>query len=404
MTSNSPHTTNEYAILFVDDEEKARKMFSRLVSPYFTVLTAEDVREAKEVLEQKHDEIGVLITDQRMPGELGVDLLRHIRKEYPKIIRMLTTAYTDLDDAIEAVNTGEIFRYINKPWNADELLIDLRLAMNFFEIEQDRLQLIQEKMSVSHRQSRMEALKNLISMGSAQQGFCCPKLGIKSFLVQTVDAQKVVEESMEVNSGGYWEGEVSKTEKMIRINSGLNEGSDKLLSLLSLVDGGSVDFLTSVNHANDALSISAHLEMASSVDQAVLGQEGVDELLLVVLQTFSTNDIKVVISESESEDNVVVQCSVSSPNDNFVRQLVMIDDSSGASSGASSGNSLGDKYIGQLIATFLMVSHIGGSFKLSFDGSKLATIELVLPQNAYDQKGGDIQDNIWIEDLFVLYS
>ena len=387
MTHNSPHTA---AILFVDDEEKARKMFSRLVSPYFTVLTAEDVREAKEMLEKKHDEIGVLITDQRMPGELGVDLLRHTRKEYPKMIRMLTTAYTDLDDAIEAVNTGEIFRYINKPWNVDELLIDLRLAMNFFEIEQDRLQLIQEKMSVSHRQSRMETLKNLISMASAQNEYCCPKLGIKSFLDQVVDAQKVVEESLEVNSGGYWEGEISKTEKMTRINSNLNEWSRKALSFLGANDTNGVDFKASVNHANDALSISAGLEMTNDVTHAVLGQEGMNALFSVIFQTFAAHDLKVGISESEN--NILVKCIALSPNDTLVTQLVKSDDPSG------------DNNIGQLIAAFILVSHLGGTLKLSFSGSKLGGVELLLPQVAYDQKGDDIQDNIWIEDLFVLYS
>ncbi|KAG1650479.1 putative ABC transporter ATP-binding protein YadG [Nymphon striatum] len=70
-----------------------------------------------------------------------------VYKEYPNIIRLLTTAYSDLSDAIEAVNTGEIFRYINKPWNVDELLIDLQLAMSFFMLQRDRNQLIHEKLS-----------------------------------------------------------------------------------------------------------------------------------------------------------------------------------------------------------------------------------------------------------------
>ena len=109
------NTDGKYSILFVDDEEKALKYFSRLFSDEFTILTAPDTEKAKAILQENHQDIGVLITDQRMPEETGVTLLKHAKDNYPNIIRLLTTAYSDLSDAIEAVNKGEILRYITKP-------------------------------------------------------------------------------------------------------------------------------------------------------------------------------------------------------------------------------------------------------------------------------------------------
>ena len=94
----------KFSVLFVDDEEKALKYFSRLYSEDFDILTAASVAAAKEVLSEKADSIGVLITDQRMPEAKGVDLLNYAREQHPQIVRLLTTAYSDLNDAIEAVN------------------------------------------------------------------------------------------------------------------------------------------------------------------------------------------------------------------------------------------------------------------------------------------------------------
>ena len=119
-------------ILFVDDEEKTLKYFSRIFSNDFRILTSTNVESAKQIIDQKSDEIAILITDQRMPKRKGVDLLKFTRENYPHIIRLLTTAYTDLDSAIEAVNAGEIFRYITKPWNIDKLNDHLVDAMNLY--------------------------------------------------------------------------------------------------------------------------------------------------------------------------------------------------------------------------------------------------------------------------------
>lgn len=132
-------------ILFVDDEEKTLKYFSRIFSNDFRILTSTNVENAIQIIEQQAGEIAILITDQRMPKRKGVDLLKFTRDNYPHIVRMLTTAYTDLDSAIEAVNAGEIFRYITKPWNIDKLNDHLVDAMNLYLAREQERNLIAEK-------------------------------------------------------------------------------------------------------------------------------------------------------------------------------------------------------------------------------------------------------------------
>ena len=160
----------EYAILYVDDEEMALKYFRRFVGRDFTVHTATNVDDALEVLAQQGESIGVLITDQRMPGQSGVDLLKKVRSRWPHIVRLLTTAYADLEDAIEAVNRGEIFRYLTKPWDTQTLLTELRQAMEMFTLRHERAILMREKMSVWQRLIQLGRLRDLLVMAHSLRG------------------------------------------------------------------------------------------------------------------------------------------------------------------------------------------------------------------------------------------
>ena len=107
----------KYAVLYVDDEEMSLVNFSRAFRDQFRILTAASAQEGLQLLERHADEIGLLMTDQRMPGEKGVWLLERARKLRPRMIRLLVTAYSDMDAAIAAVNSGAIYRYISKPWD-----------------------------------------------------------------------------------------------------------------------------------------------------------------------------------------------------------------------------------------------------------------------------------------------
>lgn len=142
---------NTHAILFVDDEQQTLKYFEKAFSAYFRIMTAQSAEEARRIIEDSPQEIGVLITDQRMPKQTGVDLLDQVRQSYPGIVRILTTAYADLDSAVQAVNEGAVFRYVTKPWNIHELRGVLKNAMDFFLLQRERDVLMKEKIHALHR-------------------------------------------------------------------------------------------------------------------------------------------------------------------------------------------------------------------------------------------------------------
>jgi two-component system probable response regulator PhcQ len=140
----------KFAILYVDDEEKSLKYFTRAFQDQFRVFTANNAQDGYALLEQHKDEIGIIMTDQRMPGEKGVQLLEKTRQLRPRIIRMLATAFSDLDAAIDAVNSGAIYKYVHKPWDVPNLEVTLRRALEFFMVQRERDQLLREKLSVLH--------------------------------------------------------------------------------------------------------------------------------------------------------------------------------------------------------------------------------------------------------------
>src|SRR6476620_6687505 len=131
----------KFSILYVDDEEKSLKYFTRAFEDQFRILTAVNAQDGFKLIEQHGDEIGVLMTDQRMPGEKGVWLLEKTRQIQPRIIRMLATAYSDMDAAVAAVNSGAIYEYVSKPWGPPQLEATLKRALEFFLVQRERDQL-----------------------------------------------------------------------------------------------------------------------------------------------------------------------------------------------------------------------------------------------------------------------
>ena len=127
-----------YAILFVDDEATTRKYFRRLFKEKFRIMEAEDGVEALKIFREHADEIGIIVTDQRMPNETGIGFLSNISDQHPDIIKILSTAYSDIDAAIGSVNHDGVFRYMTKPWDIPQLEITLRRAMEFFMVKRER--------------------------------------------------------------------------------------------------------------------------------------------------------------------------------------------------------------------------------------------------------------------------
>ena len=113
-------------ILFVDDEQRILRSLKMLFKCDYNVHTTTDGNEAIEFI--KNNTVHVIVSDQRMPIMLGVDLLRAVKECSPNTMRLLLTGYSDLAAIVGSVNDGEIFRYVNKPWDTDEIKATIKQA------------------------------------------------------------------------------------------------------------------------------------------------------------------------------------------------------------------------------------------------------------------------------------
>jgi len=136
----------QHLVLFVDDEAKTRKYFAKLFGNVFRIVLAEDGVAGLERFREYQDEIGVVITDQRMPNESGTQFLEKVALLKPNVVRILSTAFADIDAAVDSVNKGGIYRYITKPWEVPELEVTLQRAMELYMVRLEREELIRQKM------------------------------------------------------------------------------------------------------------------------------------------------------------------------------------------------------------------------------------------------------------------
>src|SRR5688572_7262614 len=106
-------------VLYVDDEPSNLIVFKAQFGRSMDIRTASSGAQALEILAK--EEIPVVLSDQRMPGMSGADLLSEVRKRHPDAIRMIVTAFTDFDQVLRSINEGQVERYITKPWDPSEL-------------------------------------------------------------------------------------------------------------------------------------------------------------------------------------------------------------------------------------------------------------------------------------------
>jgi DNA-binding NtrC family response regulator len=134
-------------IIIVDDEPANLRLLERLFRNDYEVVTAESGEEALRLLSQ-HD-AALLITDQRMPGMTGVELLKHTATVRPHMVRIILTGYTDVETLVEAINSGHVYKYVTKPWNNDELRLTVSRALDHYETNKARheLEMINQRLT-----------------------------------------------------------------------------------------------------------------------------------------------------------------------------------------------------------------------------------------------------------------
>lgn len=356
----------KYSILFVDDEEKALKYFSRLFSDEFTILTASNTENARTILQENHEDIGILITDQRMPEETGVKLLKYTKENYPNIIRLLTTAYSDLGDAIEAVNAGEILRYITKPWDIDLLRLELRHALRFFLLKNERDILLKEKLNTLLRMAEINKARDLIIFSASLDKLYRSEKAILDLLRQIpVSHSSPV---FDINSLDEWN--LSKTQ---------------ILNTLNLVDQTKAVFLPVENYNKEKTSTESLLKeccqksgiqfnVSGTLPELELNKPLFEQLFLQM-----TNLLKTIAPSKAA--TLTAQATDPGMNLRFSSR-----------SGEWKGLSILD-IPPELLSSFLICYHHGGTFKIqnNEDGSTCFLLDFVT-------SGADINDKAGMDE------
>ena len=124
------------AILVIDDEIRSLEAISRILDDEFDVKTASTITEATRILNDEW--IQIVLCDQRMPNQTGVEFLKTVRQRWPDAIRMIISGYTDAHDIIDGVNEAGIYQYITKPWHPDNLILTLQNACKLYNLQRGK--------------------------------------------------------------------------------------------------------------------------------------------------------------------------------------------------------------------------------------------------------------------------
>lgn len=136
-------------VLYVDDEQTNLFSFKASFRRDFKVFTAISGQEGLDLVEKEN--IHVIVSDQRMPGMTGIEMLQKIKESHPEPIRILLTGYADINAVVDAINKGEVYRYVTKPWNTAELKAIITSANEIFELRKKNKELTEELIKANEK-------------------------------------------------------------------------------------------------------------------------------------------------------------------------------------------------------------------------------------------------------------
>ncbi len=141
-------------ILYVDDEVDNLTSFSAVLRRLYHITTAQSGEEALKLLQEQQFQL--VISDQRMPKMTGVELFERIKDLYPDCIRIILTGFSEVKSIIDAINKGQVYYYITKPWNLEELKVILNNALETYALKKDNQTLTDEKGELLLQTAKLE--------------------------------------------------------------------------------------------------------------------------------------------------------------------------------------------------------------------------------------------------------
>jgi CheY-like chemotaxis protein len=345
---------SQFKILFVDDEENARKYFEKGLKHNFNVMVASNVDEAQKLITENHKEIAVVITDQRMPGGNGVKLLRFLREQYPRIIRLLTTAYSDLTEAIDAVNSGEIFRYIQKPWDFNMLKIELEQALELFELRMERGKFLHEKITVKRKMTKTDRAKSLLFFAKTLNAIRFSENSAQNFIKNFATGNVEISDNWEDLDFGKNDVLEAKffLELIEKIQKEISNSADYKFN--DNIDGSKIGDLIEKEKNNLNLKLQASV---SNHLQGKINQQSFETIIKKLLEILSAMKAQSCFMSIDKVDHDIVI--------NLKADKIILPENSNIFM-ANPQKPLSDFYVDLLIC-YLLVGHHGGSLEVKIE-------------------------------------
>jgi response regulator RpfG family c-di-GMP phosphodiesterase len=147
-------------VLYIDDEVNNITSFKAAFRRLFNIFTAESAEEGRKIVEE--EDIHVILSDQRMPKTTGIEFFQSILDIYPDPIRVLITGYTDINAVIDAINLGQVYKYLTKPWNEDEVKNAINVSYEVYDLRKKNKELTQKLIEMNEKLEFL-ARQNLLS-------------------------------------------------------------------------------------------------------------------------------------------------------------------------------------------------------------------------------------------------
>ncbi|WP_044200840.1 hybrid sensor histidine kinase/response regulator [Flammeovirga sp. OC4] len=331
-------------VLYVDDEQQNLVSFRAGFRKVYKVLIANSGDEALEILKEEHQNISVVISDQRMPKMTGVELFENVRELYPDIMRIVLTGYSDVQDIINAISKGEVYRYITKPWNRDELMVTIDNAIEAYNLKVENRRLFYSLQEANEKleekvKSRTKALQvqneELIELdGEKNHLIGIVAHDLKSPLSQIDGLIELMKFDMETFSSEQKEyismiqDSIKKQEELITqildLNALESQASNltiRPLDISKLVKEGVERFELTAQKKEITIEVDAGENLYANVDETYFGQ--ILQNLVSNAVKFSPKGKKISVFIQEVEDNLEVHIKDEGPglNENDMKKL-----------------------------------------------------------------------------------
>ncbi|MDC4204279.1 MAG: ATP-binding protein [Candidatus Manganitrophus sp.] len=298
----------DYPVLFVDDEEMALISLEEQYEREFTIYTAKSGKEAIETL-QAHPEIALIISDQRMPGMSGVEFLAQAKKIVPEAVRMLLTAYTEMEMVIEAINKGNIYRYITKPYDVADLRCAMLQGIEHYYLIRERDRLYAEKIETLKRVARTNRLTAIgtLAAGMAHE-INNPMVAIYTFLQMLPQKLKEPQLDKEYLEKFYSLSirEAERIQTLIRklLDFSKNGDQDELIFKESQINLILQEVVSLLKHEANKKETTIDLQLASDIPLAKIDSEKIRQVFLnlILNAIHATRSGKITATSSFHQD------------------------------------------------------------------------------------------------------